>query len=435
MRFSVIIPTRNRAAYLQHCIQSCLTQEESADEILVCDNSSPEQAAHTQRVVNDFSSFNVRYLPPDARPLNMTDNWNRAIQAAVGDYVTVLGDDDGLTPACVRIAKTCARRFDCDAFRWGWAFYHWPCFKYRNLAGRGFTPLPGNSDTAVVQRMRSMHVLRRVVNGAAPYVSLPMLYNSFVHRRVLDRIAADGQPLLDAQCPDIYSGVAIAAMSHDVLSTDFPLAIAGQSSASNGAAHENKDRCSDVANDFLQLNESQRIGHLQGTVAVGKLSLAVTDAYVRFKSRLPDQMRTIRQSRRRLAYWQASDLGELDRDAAPAPRDDAAYRLLLAHYSGVPFSTAAIRRGYEAGRTRWRDYPSNGIHSDQLFFDASTFHASNVSEVARSLGAIVGSPPHVVPGWGLKPRLKFLLTRWAPPAVKDLAFDMGRWLRIDPGNT
>jgi glycosyltransferase involved in cell wall biosynthesis len=102
VRFSVIIPTRNRAAYLQHCIQSCLTQEESADEILVCDNSSPEQAAHTQRVVNDFSSFNVRYLPPDARPLNMTDNWNRAIQAAVGDYVTVLGDDDGLTPACIR---------------------------------------------------------------------------------------------------------------------------------------------------------------------------------------------------------------------------------------------------------------------------------------------------------------------------------------------
>lgn len=433
MRFSIVIPTRNRPEYLRHCLQTCLAQEEAADEILVCDNSSPELAAQTERVVIESGAAVVRYLPPDGRPLNMTDNWNRALSHVTGDYVTVIGDDDGLLPACVRVAKACANRFRCDAIRWGWAFYHWPCFKYCGLANRGFVPLPTNSDTAAFQRVSTKPLLQRVVNGRAPYVALPMLYNAFVHRRVLQAIQADSSPLLDALSPDIYSGLAIAAIAADVLTTDFPLAIAGQSGASNGAAHENQDRTSAIADDFVRLNEAQRIGQLRGTIPVGKLSLAVTDAFVRLKDRVPNRLAGIEQRPRCLAFWQASDLGEMDR-SLPHSGDTEAYQQLVDHFRGVPLAASAIRRGYAAGHARSPDYPPNGIHSQQLFFDATTFGAVTVSDVATILTGVVGSPRHVVSGWGMKPRLKHFLNRWAPPAVKDGVFEMGRRLGINPGN-
>ena len=416
MRFSIVIPTRNRPEYLRHCLRTCLAQEESADEILVCDNSSPEHAAQTERVIIDAGSAVVRYMPPDGRPLNMTDNWNRALSQVTGDYITVLGDDDGLLPACVRVAKACAHRFNCDAIRWEWAFYHWPCFRYRGLANRGFVPLPISSDSAVFQRVTTKLLLQLVVNGLVPYVALPMLYNAFVHRRVLQALQADSGPLLDAQSPDVYSGLAIAALAENVVTTDFPLAIAGQSGAANGAAHENQDRKSEVADDFIRLNESQRIGRLRGTVPVGKLSLAVTDAFVRLKDRAPDQLAGITQRPRHLAFWQASDLGEIER-LLPHDGDTAAYKQLVEHFRAVPLAAGAIRRGYAAGCARSHDYPPRGIHSQQLFFDAAEFGALTVSDVAKMVAGVVGSPRNIVSDRGVKPRLKHFLRRWVPPAL------------------
>lgn len=260
-----------------------------------------------------------------------------------------------------------------------------------------------------------------------------MLYNAFVHRRVLQALQADGSPLLDAQSPDVYSGLAVAAIAVDVVTTDFPLAIAGKSGASNGAAHENQDRASAIADDFVRLNECQRIGRIRGTVPVGTLSLAVTDAFVRLKDRMPNRLAGISQCPRCLAFWQASDLGELDR-LSPHGQDTAAYEKLVDHFRGVPLAVRAIRRGYTAGRDRSPDYPPHGIHSQQLFFDAATFGAVTVSDVATILAGVVGSPRHIVSGWGMKQRLKHFLNRWAPPAVNDGVFRMGRRLGIDPGN-
>jgi len=436
MRFSIVIPTRNRAAYLRHCLITCLAQDEPADEIVVCDNSTPEHATQTAQTVADLANDRVTYLPPPSAPLNMTDNWNRAITSATGDYLTVLGDDDAILPACVRIARICATRYDFDAFRWGWAFYYWPCFRYRGLAGRGFTPLPDNSDSVVVRRVHCLRLLQGVVNGRVPYVELPMLYNSFVHRRVIAALSTDGAAPLDALSPDIYSGIAVAASARHVIATEFPLAIAGQSSASNGAAFENQDSKSEIAKDFLRLNETQRIGAPRGTVAVGKLSLGVTDAFVRFRERYPARVAHVYQRPRALAAWQANDLGAMDREVDPASRNQAGYLDLVKHFKAVPFSARTIRRAYAAGLSRNTDgdIPTPGVHSQQLFFEGSTFQAEDIGAVAKALGSIVGSPRHVVPGWRLKPFAKRILSRWCPPILKDALFALGRRLGIDPGN-
>src|SRR5262245_30208092 len=93
-RFSVVIPTRERAGTLRHSLRTCLEQDFDDYEIVVCDNCS---STATRQVVDEADSPRVRYVRAD-RPLAMSANWELAVAAARGEYVTVLGDDDGLLP-------------------------------------------------------------------------------------------------------------------------------------------------------------------------------------------------------------------------------------------------------------------------------------------------------------------------------------------------
>src|SRR5579871_6012309 len=93
-RFSVVIPTRNRARYLRASIRTVLHQRFQDFEVVVSDNcSNPE----TKQVVDGFQDPRLRYYRSDV-PLAMTDNWETAISQAKGEYVIVIGDDDGLLP-------------------------------------------------------------------------------------------------------------------------------------------------------------------------------------------------------------------------------------------------------------------------------------------------------------------------------------------------
>ena len=79
-RFSVVIPTRQRANTLRHTLQTCLAQDYDDYEIVVCDNfSSPE----TRQVVDDCASERIVYLRT-SRPLAMSVNWELAVEQARG---------------------------------------------------------------------------------------------------------------------------------------------------------------------------------------------------------------------------------------------------------------------------------------------------------------------------------------------------------------
>src|SRR5204863_7515060 len=100
-----VIPTRERAETLQYSLRTCVEQGFDDYEIVVCDNcSSPA----TREVVEACTSPRVRYVRAD-RPLAMSANWELAVSHARGEYVTVLGDDDGLMPYALRELDALAR--------------------------------------------------------------------------------------------------------------------------------------------------------------------------------------------------------------------------------------------------------------------------------------------------------------------------------------
>jgi glycosyltransferase involved in cell wall biosynthesis len=93
-KISVVIPARNRLNLLKDAIFTVLKQEYQSWELVIFDNASTDPI---KGHVDSLGESRIRYERSDAF-LSVTDSWNRAIDYATGDYVILLGDDDGLVP-------------------------------------------------------------------------------------------------------------------------------------------------------------------------------------------------------------------------------------------------------------------------------------------------------------------------------------------------
>lgn len=90
---SVVIPTHDRASVLPRAMDSVLAQSYSNWELLVCDDGSCDR---TVAVVASFDDPRVRYLSADAAGGGAARN--RGIDAAAGELIAYLDDDNRLHP-------------------------------------------------------------------------------------------------------------------------------------------------------------------------------------------------------------------------------------------------------------------------------------------------------------------------------------------------
>ncbi|MDR3392567.1 MAG: glycosyltransferase family 2 protein [Sulfuriferula sp.] len=93
-KISVVIPTYNRAAYLDAAIASVLAQRGVDFEIVISDNCSQDDTA---AVVGKYlTDSRVRYYRNEEN-IGMVRNWRKAVfEHASGDWFVLLSDDDYL---------------------------------------------------------------------------------------------------------------------------------------------------------------------------------------------------------------------------------------------------------------------------------------------------------------------------------------------------
>ena len=90
MKFSVLLPTRNRLKYLKYAVNSVLAQDYENWEIIISDNDSEEDVFSYIQSLNDKR---IKYYRTK-NFISVTENWNNTINHCTGDYVIMLGDDD-----------------------------------------------------------------------------------------------------------------------------------------------------------------------------------------------------------------------------------------------------------------------------------------------------------------------------------------------------
>ncbi|SEN78863.1 glycosyltransferase [Bradyrhizobium sp. OK095] len=227
---SVVVPTLDRPDTLRHALATMACQPADADcEFVVQNNGgNPDIAA----MVEGLKDARFKHFASDT-VLTMTDNWEAALGHASGEYVTFIGDDDGLMPyACATATDILAGR-KIDLLSWRAYSYYWPDYYHPAFRNRLLAEIDLASS---VKRVSSRSELARIFAFQAHYSYLPMIYNSFVRRSVIDRMRAIGGRYFIGLSPDVASGIANAALTDSFVRLSRPLGMSGISSHSTGHA-------------------------------------------------------------------------------------------------------------------------------------------------------------------------------------------------------
>ena len=247
---TVIVPTRERPDTLKHCLRTIVAQDDPRMEIIVSDNCS---APETKAVFDSFDDSRLRYIRPKQR-LGMSEHWEFALSHAKGDWVTVIGDDDGLMPSGIArffaLLKEYPEAKAVQSLNCGFEWAHAAENKDGRLllmSGRG------------AEWRDSKTWLQKTLDGKAGYKDLPYLYTgSFIHRDVIQTIKEKtGGFFFNSITPDVYAGVAVASVTDRYLFLWQPLAIGGTSQHSNGTQQITKSTQDAAQLDFCKENEKQ----------------------------------------------------------------------------------------------------------------------------------------------------------------------------------
>ena len=227
IKFTIIIPTRERSDVLVSAIKTVLMQDYDNFEIIVSDNFS---CGETKQVVSSFNSEKIRYINTGKR-VGMSQNWEFALNHVRGGWVTIIGDDDGLLQgALTRVAELISLT-DAKFIRSDTCSYLWPGL---NGLDHGVLSIPLKSGFSYRD---SGDWVKRVITGKAGYSSLPVVYNGgFVSFEVLENIKEKSGFFIHSMNPDVYLGMAIASVIPRYLYSTTPFALNGASYHSGGSS-------------------------------------------------------------------------------------------------------------------------------------------------------------------------------------------------------
>lgn len=243
--FSVVIPTRERPQTLAKALATCLAQDFDDYEIIVCDNAGGPE---TKAVVDAANSPRIRYLRAPT-PLAMTANWELAVSEAKGEYISVLGDDDGLMPYALReLARIIASHDRPMAVHWRCGHYNWPTIKIAEEANYLAIPL-----SRAIEERNGRTELLRATRFEIGYDRLPSIYTATIRRDIIEDHRARTGCVFGGLYPDVYSGFAFAYLCTRFLTTSVPMHIAGLGGSSNGVAALMEAGRSDVSREFYSL--------------------------------------------------------------------------------------------------------------------------------------------------------------------------------------
>lgn len=226
---SIVIPTRNRLNYVKSTILSILSIESNQIELVVQDNSDENEL---QSWINkNISDCRLNYNYSDL-PLSFVSNFDVAVSIANGEYVCLIGDDDGINPEIIDAVDWLKqKKIDCLSIR-NKANYVWPdsgvpstVFTKNTNGNLTISPFKGE----IVSADMDVQLELFVRDGCSNYLDfdLPKLYHGIVRRQCLIEINQKTGSYFSGLSPDISISISLACIVKSVFITDYPLTLPG----------------------------------------------------------------------------------------------------------------------------------------------------------------------------------------------------------------
>lgn len=391
-KFSIVVPTRDREATLRFTLQTCEHQDFDDYEIVVSDNST---TTATRELVESIATPRIRYVRPP-EPMAMSDHWDFAISQAKGEFITVIGDDDGFLAHGLREIDRIIGMLGAQILRWEPVCYNWPDLPQQEFAKADEILIPLRQVDAYhpIHARDSRRMIQAAANLEVPYSQLPMIYCSMIHRSLIERLRGrQSGRLFLSQCPDVYSSFAFAHLVETYHAVDAPMSINALSGRSNGVGNLYLKGKSSVARDFHSLNAKARLPMHSTVPDVQVMSTYVADSFQRARDALFPEDHSLLLDRKTIVTHCVQELGEwvgFGDEGWVAAKD-----LILRSLSDEPELQAWFHSEYgsrtsAASLPRKHREPFKRYGGAYLHLDAAQFGVTNVMEAAGLCEKILG---------------------------------------------
>jgi len=233
MKFSVLLPTRNRLNLLTYAIETVRRQDYANWEIIVSDNFSEEDIEGYVRSLNDprIKYFRTNSFVP------VTDNWNNALEHSDGDYVVMLGDDDCLMKGYFSTLKKLIENFNGPDFVYTNAFlYAYPGVLPDSPNGflrpYAFAPFFKHAkEPFLLETSEARYLARQAMSFKMIYTY--NMQHSLIRRSFINLLSSKGK-FFQSPYPDYYATNVMMLEAKTILICPFPVVTVGISPKSFG---------------------------------------------------------------------------------------------------------------------------------------------------------------------------------------------------------
>lgn len=226
---SILIATKNRQKYCLSAVESILMLSDDNIEVIVQDNSDDTNLENLLSPYFQDNRLTYRYTPP---PFSSIDNFNAALELASGEYVCLIGDDDGINPEIIGATQWAKdNNVDCLVGNVK-ANYRWegtgaPDTMFTKMTGSTLTLTHFDGKAKKINVQESFEQLKK--NGCTNYLdfSFPKLYHGVVRKELFEQIKKETGAYIKGLSPDIYSAMALSLKAKSIVEIDYPLTIPG----------------------------------------------------------------------------------------------------------------------------------------------------------------------------------------------------------------
>ncbi|WP_434616918.1 glycosyltransferase family 2 protein [Tabrizicola sp. M-4] len=264
VKISLIIPTRERASLLQHCLKTALAIQDDEIEIIVCDNCSQDA---TPEVIGQVSDPRVVKVRANKR-LSMRENFENGLRHATGDYICFIGDDDGFVPNQFPFARRLLEQTSPDTMAYSFLRYAWP--------GAGSKSKEG---TVRLERRRLFRQARKIdleemrdnaLSGRVNWLEgWPDIYHGFVSRAYIERIRVSPGDFFRGRAPDVFFTYLSLLRGSNHLFVPHCFSISGYSSSSTGGSTHQVASSSSTDSPAHRFEQEASVDPIQDRINLG----------------------------------------------------------------------------------------------------------------------------------------------------------------------
>jgi glycosyltransferase involved in cell wall biosynthesis len=226
---SIVIPTRNRYEYARASILTVLAIPADDIELVIQDNSEDD---HLKTAVAQLNDHRVRYFH-ERDKLDMVENIERALAAASGTYVALIGDDDAVLPQIYAAASWCLANNVDILTPTNAAHYVWPdLVMVRQGAMRAGELRVEQFSSARRFVTGSVELQKCLESGGVTFAGMPRLYYGIVKRECLTKIKNKSGAIVPGVSPDMATSVALSLVATRCVHLDYPIFLPGSSGRS-----------------------------------------------------------------------------------------------------------------------------------------------------------------------------------------------------------